>query len=58
MRTPLEWRAREEVKNGLPDSEHGSEAPLRKWSVIDVSFLADFPMTEGEIGHEEEAFFG
>jgi hypothetical protein len=23
--------------------------------VIDVSFLADFPMTEGEIGHEEEA---
>jgi hypothetical protein len=30
-----------------------------KWSsVIDVSFLADFPKAEGEIGHEEEAVFG
>jgi hypothetical protein len=36
----------------------GGEAPLGKWSMIDVSFLADFPKMEGEIGHEEEAVFG
>jgi hypothetical protein len=30
------------------------EAPPRKWSVIGVSFLADFPRKEREIGHEEE----
>jgi len=26
--------------------------------MIGVSFLADFPETEREIGHEEEAVFG
>ena len=34
------------------------EAPSGKWSMIYVSFLADFPRTEGEIGDEEEAVFG
>jgi len=33
------------------------EGPLRKWSMIDVSFLADFPKLEREIGHEEETVF-
>ena len=35
-----------------------SEVPRVKWSMIDVSFLADFLKLEGEIGHEEEAVFG
>ena len=30
-----------------------AEAPLRKWSMIDVSFLADFPKLEREIGHDQ-----
>jgi hypothetical protein len=34
-----------------------TEAPRRKWPMIDVSFLADFPELEREIGHEEEAVF-
>ena len=34
------------------------EVPRVKWSMIDVSFLADFLKLEGEIGHEEEAVFG
>jgi hypothetical protein len=37
---------------------YADEAPPGKWSMIDVSFLADFPKTEREIDHEEEAIFG
>jgi hypothetical protein len=34
------------------------EVTRRKWSGLGVSFSADFPMMDEEIGHEEEAFLG
>jgi hypothetical protein len=33
------------------------EVTREKWSGFNVSFLADFPMNDEEIGHEEEALF-
>ena len=42
----------------LPAQQFPCEAPPEKWSKINVSFLADFPMKEREISHEETTLFG
>jgi hypothetical protein len=34
-----------------------ADVTLEKWSGLNVSSLADFPMNDEEIGHEEEALF-
>ena len=49
---------RVERRFGSRRAATSGEAPLRKWPMKDVSFLADFPKLRREIGHEAEAVFG